>query len=81
MLDILAHRFAPPFFAVNDDVAIRNFKKSMKLSEVSENEYELFQTGSFDMMTGIFTPLKVPVKVYIQGSFLNVIHNKDGVTE
>ena len=26
VLDILAHRFAPPFFAVNDDVAIRNFK-------------------------------------------------------
>lgn len=53
--DKLAEECGPPFIAVNDKVAIRQFK-SMGIPEALKNEYELLNIGYFDSIDVSITP-------------------------
>lgn len=48
--DTVAKEAAPPFFAVNDGVAMRQFKAMIKGSE-APGDFELYSLGVFDTET------------------------------
>jgi len=49
--DRVAGEFGPVFQAVNDGVAIRNYKNLLKEAQ-SVEDYSLFYLGTFDTQTG-----------------------------
>lgn len=53
--DKLAEECGPPFIAVNDKVAIRQYK-SMGIPESLKNEYSLLKIGYFDSIDVSITP-------------------------
>lgn len=55
--DRAAGLFSQPILSVNRAVAIRNFVAVMRSSDnaVTAPDMELYEIGSFDSMTGIFT--------------------------
>lgn len=55
VFDKTAGTFATPFFAPNDDVAIRNFRYSLKrLDDIFVEDLELYYVGFFNNDTGVF---------------------------
>lgn len=55
VFDKTAQTFASPFFMPNDDVAIRNFRYSLKkFDAMFVKDLELYYIGGFDNQTGTF---------------------------
>lgn len=54
--DKLAEEAGPPFTAVNDKVALRQFQ-SMGIPESLKDEYELLKIGYYDSIDVSITPL------------------------
>lgn len=50
--DRLAEQYGPPFTAVNDAVAVRQYWNIVRNSRLDPNDYELFCVGGFDKYTG-----------------------------
>jgi len=53
--DKLAEEAGPPFIAVNDKVAMRQFRQ-MGIPQSLQNEYELLKIGYFDSIDISITP-------------------------
>lgn len=53
--DKLAEESGPPFIAVNDKVAMRQYK-AMNIPDSLKNEYELLMIGYFDSVDTTITP-------------------------
>lgn len=54
--DKVAEESGPVFCAVNDGVALRNFKAMLQQQNVSIYEYKLYCLGSYDAKTMIIMP-------------------------
>jgi len=64
VLDRVAERFAPPFVAVNDGIALRYFNRDV-LSKVDPSiagDYALYKMGCWDDVTGI-SDVDIPTEV------------------
>ncbi len=63
--DTKAEAFLPPFFCPTSGVAIRNFEAAANEQGHAFNkhatDYNLFELGTFDDVTGIITSLKAPI--------------------
>lgn len=53
--DLTAEEFGPPFVAVNDGIAKRQYKQ-MGIPDALKNEYELHMIGTYDSKTGDIVP-------------------------
>ncbi|QXP44129.1 MAG: nonstructural protein [Arizlama microvirus] len=63
--DKLAQEAGPPFVAVNDKVALRQFKQ-MGIPEVLKKEYELLKIGYYDSLEVTITPDIVSDLIYLE---------------
>lgn len=66
VLDMAAKRFTEPFFAANEEVAIRSFREAVNsdghpFSKFPE-DYALYKVGDWDNESGAIVPLE-PVKL------------------
>lgn len=64
ILDCLAHEWANPFVAKNDEVAARLFTRSFPQG-IDPAEYELYYVGDFDTETGTLSGTVAPKKVFV----------------
>lgn len=63
--DRVAEEAGPCFLAVNDGVAIRQYRQLLKNSQVvTEDEYHLFRLGSYDSKTMVVVS-QAPVRVLV----------------
>lgn len=72
VFDKAAGTYATPFFAVNDDVAKRNFRFSCsKLDNVFIQDLALCEVGSFSIETGwMESPVSSNFRVVDSGEFI-----------
>lgn len=50
--DVIAEKFAPPFFQSTDKMAVRTVMKSIEEIGRPTDEFELFKIGVYDEMLG-----------------------------
>lgn len=63
--DRVAEEAGPCFLAVNDGVAVRNFRQLMtQVSVVSEDEYWLYRVGSYESKT-MAVKAEDPVRIMV----------------
>jgi len=62
--DAKANTFGTPYFALNDQVAVRSFKQAANDENTTINknpeDFNLYRVGKFDDQSGEFTPEKQP---------------------
>lgn len=75
VFDNKAIAFIPPFFMVNDAVAIRNFADAVNdpthAFHKNPDDYVLYRIGSFDDSVGVLEPLVNSVNLGLASSFKN----------
>lgn len=77
ILDTKAKVYNSPYFLINDQVAVRQFQLVIKdpesmISKYPE-DYRLYKTGTFDMLTGKIESLDVPLEIAHGLTFKNEV--------
>jgi hypothetical protein len=71
--DAKANTFGTPYFAINDQVAVRSFQQAASDPNTTINknpeDFNLYRIGSFDDASGEFNPEKQPQ--FITGAVIN----------
>ena len=66
IMDRKAEMASPPFTAVNESVAVRNYLISMKnVAPMFFNDFELLRVGTFDTKTATIKIEKTPVRINV----------------
>lgn len=63
VMDVIAQEVAPPFWANNDGVALRNYQLMVKKEGVQQGDYQLFRIGEISVETGKVVGLDYPERV------------------
>lgn len=70
--DTVSEEFAPPFVAVNDAVAARQYRQALSSADpVVRPDYELYRIGTFDSQDASIVPSEVNIFVKTEMEILN----------
>lgn len=76
VFDSKALAFLPPFFCVNNAVAIRNFTKAVQDERTDfhrfAGDYTLFCLGEWDQFTGVFVNFEAKESLGVATQYLHV---------